>query len=52
MGNDWSEAQGHAEALVRLVESRGGMQVLDFELQRTVTWCVRDGTEVTSALLT
>lgn len=38
LGHDWAEAQGHIDALVRLVDTCGGMQALDFELQRTVTW--------------
>ncbi|KAH7093119.1 hypothetical protein FB567DRAFT_166360 [Paraphoma chrysanthemicola] len=37
---DWEEAQGHANALERLVETRGGLQALDVDLQRTVAWIV------------
>ncbi|KAH7083168.1 hypothetical protein BKA63DRAFT_584429 [Paraphoma chrysanthemicola] len=37
---DWGEAQGHADALVRLVEICGGLQALDVDLQRTVAWIV------------
>lgn len=38
MTGEWNEAQSHAEALKRLVESCGGIETIEFELQRTVTW--------------
>ncbi|XPS78634.1 hypothetical protein M3J09_010644 [Ascochyta lentis] len=36
--SEWEEAQGHVEALNHLIDSCGGIQEMDFELQRTVTW--------------
>ena len=38
MAEEWLEAQSHAEALRYLVELCGGIETVDFELQRTVTW--------------
>lgn len=38
MAGEWDEAQGHVDALKRLVDSCGGIQTIEFELQRTVTW--------------
>ncbi|KAF2690328.1 hypothetical protein K458DRAFT_102141 [Lentithecium fluviatile CBS 122367] len=34
----WDEARGHVEALQHVLSMRGGIQTLDFELQRTVSW--------------
>ncbi|KAF2642854.1 hypothetical protein P280DRAFT_478917 [Massarina eburnea CBS 473.64] len=35
---EWDEARDHLEAMQRLLNMRGGMQTVDFELQRAVTW--------------
>lgn len=37
---EWDQARGHLEALQRLVDARGGVHTVDFELQRTFTWSV------------
>ncbi|KAF2116401.1 hypothetical protein BDV96DRAFT_658682 [Lophiotrema nucula] len=35
---DWDEARGHLGALQRIIDARGGIGTIDFELQRTITW--------------
>ncbi|KAF2493520.1 hypothetical protein BU16DRAFT_82091 [Lophium mytilinum] len=35
---EWDEARRHLEALIRIVDLRGGVSTLDFELQRQITW--------------
>ncbi|KAF1952571.1 hypothetical protein CC80DRAFT_552383 [Byssothecium circinans] len=35
---EWDQARGHLEAMQRLLDIRGGIHTIDFELQRTVTW--------------
>ena len=34
----WDEARGHVEALQHVLDMRGGINTLDFELQRRVSW--------------
>ncbi|KAF2449517.1 hypothetical protein P171DRAFT_480596 [Karstenula rhodostoma CBS 690.94] len=36
--HEWVEAVGHIEALQRLVETRGGMHHMEFDLQRILTY--------------
>ncbi|KAF2812301.1 uncharacterized protein BDZ99DRAFT_264432 [Mytilinidion resinicola] len=38
MSAEWDEAKRHLEALIRIVDLRGGVSTLDFELQRKITW--------------
>lgn len=35
---EWSQAKAHFEALKRIVEMRGGICTLDFELRKLITW--------------
>jgi hypothetical protein len=38
MENDLDQVRHHLQALERIVGSLGGMEVLDFDLQRICTW--------------
>ncbi|KAF2036582.1 hypothetical protein EK21DRAFT_83537 [Setomelanomma holmii] len=38
ISTEWMEAHDHADVLVCLVDSIGGMQALEFDLQRSVAW--------------
>ncbi|KAF2264644.1 hypothetical protein CC78DRAFT_601328 [Lojkania enalia] len=35
---EWDGATGHLEALQRIIDGHGGIDTLDFELQRSITW--------------
>ncbi|KAF2654937.1 hypothetical protein K491DRAFT_445687 [Lophiostoma macrostomum CBS 122681] len=36
--NEWDQASSHLGALHRILDARGGVETVDFELQRTFTW--------------
>jgi hypothetical protein len=40
LGSEWDEAKGHLKAMQGIVDGSGGIQAIDFELQRILTWLV------------
>jgi hypothetical protein len=46
LGSEWDEAKGHLKAMQGMVDGSGGIQAIDFELQRILTWLVETLTHI------